>query len=62
VDLAAAADSITVGEVAASIIVGGGGVSVLNNLFQQSARIDMKDQGLEAVETLLRAETEENDA
>lgn len=55
------ADSVTVGEVAAGIIVGGGGVSVLNNLFQQSGRIDSKDRAIQAAETLLEADTEDDD-
>jgi hypothetical protein len=35
------------------MIVGGGGVSLLNNLFQQASRIQQKDEGLELAETLL---------
>jgi len=53
--------SVTVGEIAAAIIVGGGGVSVLNNLFQQSARIDSKDKALQITAALMTAETENDD-
>jgi hypothetical protein len=45
--------SVTVGEAASAIIVGGGGVSLLNNIFQQASRIQQKDEGLELAETLL---------
>lgn len=54
-------DSVTVGEIAAGIIVGGGGVSALNNLFQQSARIDSKDEAIEAAEAFIAASTEDTD-
>jgi hypothetical protein len=50
--------SVTVGELAAAIIVGGGGVSLLNNLFQQSSNIQSRDQALQMSATLME---EEND-
>jgi hypothetical protein len=49
--------SVTVGEAASAIIVGGGGVSLLNNLFQQGSRIRDKDQGIEAAEALIMQDT-----
>jgi hypothetical protein len=53
-------DSVTVGIFAAGIIAGGGGVSALNNLFQQSVRIDSKDRAIQAARTLLESDTEDS--
>ena len=53
--------AVTVGEIAAAIIVGGGGVGVINNLFQQSARTELKNEALEMAETLLVADAEDID-
>jgi hypothetical protein len=50
------ANSVPVGEVAAGIIVGGGGVSALHSLFQQSRRLESKDESLELAEELMTAD------
>jgi hypothetical protein len=53
--------SVTVGEIAAAIIVGGGGVSLLNNLFQQSAKLDSRNEALQMSAALMDAEIEDED-
>jgi hypothetical protein len=53
--------TVTVGELASAIIVGGGGVSLLNNLFQQSAKAELRDQALRMTATLMAADTEDED-
>jgi hypothetical protein len=39
--------------VASAIVVGGGGVSLVNKLFQQSAKLEYREQGVEIAEALM---------
>jgi hypothetical protein len=53
---------VAVGTVASAIVVGGGGVSLVNKLFQQSAKLEYREQGVEIAEALMTAEAEPEDA
>ena len=53
--------NVTVGQVAAAVIIGGGGVSLVNRLFQQSARLDVDNQAIAAAQSLLNADAGDED-
>jgi hypothetical protein len=48
---------VRVGQIAAAVIIGGGGVSAMNRLFQQAGRLEERDRGLAIAESLLEADT-----
>ena len=53
---------MTVGEVAAAIIVGGGGTSILNNLFRQSQKINADKKTMSQMVNLIQGESEDENA
>jgi hypothetical protein len=54
-------DDVRVGQVAAAVIIGGGGVSALNRLFQQAGRIEANERQLAAAREIANVEIGELD-